>query len=176
MIEHNHKADDWTDEEIRKLIRLWHAINSPMLIGFILGRSTSSIQTRAIKAGLPKRNLPEGIKKKWGSSDRETISSFILNKIKNNEKIDIVSYSRSVLRTPDSILNLMHIEYNCSYEQIKSIITFDNLDNILNTPSPKIKSASERICIKCSRPFWSEWSGNRLCCLCTSTDEWAELS
>lgn len=176
MAETSHTSENWTNDDIRKLIRLWRVIASPILIGVIMGRSKSSILTRAVEVGLTRVPVHGSTRKKWAASEKEEVSTYFYNAITSGKKIDILEYSKKMLRSPDSILNFISNDAGYSLEQIQSVITLPDIDKIISTPPAKVNSASERCCIKCSTPFWSEWSGNRVCQSCTNTEEWRELS
>ena len=169
-MEKNMITKDWTKKEAGMLIRLWMKTESISLVAILMNRTTSSIQTRALRLELPARELEDSFRRRWTEKEDQRIQQ-----ITKETNVDIFQLSKDMKRTIDAIINRMMTKHHLTLDAVSKIIILPDAEAIYNDGAiTTTGQASERNRAKCMKPFWSEGFGRRVCLACKSTEDWQD--
>lgn len=160
----------WTDADDRRLIDLWPRIGSIVLIALDLERSSSSVQTRASRLGLPRRTEGnERHRRKWTREDVERLESSVAKWTGDDDSVPICEIADEVGRSIDAVA--ARLSEALGGEDV--LFSRIKVTKRLLKPAPKPKQEADprkvgrrRPCMCCQRVFWSEGAHNRLCASC----------
>lgn len=155
----------WTDEANDRLESLWH-LGAPInVIAIILEKSPSLVQTRASRAGLPVRPIPEYAKRhraRWTDDDNKALGALATIREDGPGFRETESFARRVERTIDSIVARMHEGYGAG--RLASLVADYKSGNILsNNLVERLEAAGIKLdadgynktCNRCRRRFIS---------------------
>lgn len=97
----------WTDESNRRLDSLWHAGAPINVIALLLDKTPSLVQTRASRAGLPVRPIPEFAKRhraRWTDEDVAALGALAVINERGPNFRETEAFARRVERTIDAIV------------------------------------------------------------------------
>lgn len=170
----------WTDADDRSLIDLWPRVGSIVLIALALQRSSSSVQTRASRLGLPRRlEGNDRHRRKWTTEDLKNLDKSLDKRIKEDGSIPISVIADDVGRSIDAVAARISDMLGGEAELFSKIIvdkaTYMPQENAKTSTGPKKiidtrKVEKRRPCLKCRKNFWSKGAHNRLCMACKSAD------
>lgn len=170
----------WTDKHDRQLIDLWPRVGSIVLIALELGRSSSSVQTRASRLNLPRRlEGNDRHRRKWTEEDIEKLETSVARRVEYDGSIPICEIADDVGRSIDAVAAKL-AETMGGEESL-----FTQIKVTKKRPSPvPVKKTEEKIdprkvgkrrpCLCCGKNFWSEGAHNRLCMSCKSGETASE--
>src|SRR5690606_35221629 len=94
----------WTDADDRSLIDLWPRVGSIVLIALALQRSSSSVQTRASRLGLPRRlEGNDRHRRKWTAEDNKDLDKSFEKRVREDGLIPICEIAEDVGRSIDAV-------------------------------------------------------------------------
>ena len=160
---------DWTIDEARKLIRLWVATESIILVSMLMDRTPSSIQTRALRLQLPSRELDEYYRRRWTpEEDIKLLETF------KQGGVDIFVLSKNMQRTVDALISRANKKHGINLTEIKASLVLPDIEEMTKNKAIGEKGARERDCPRCLKPYWSSWIGHRVCLVCKGSDDWQD--
>lgn len=184
----------WTEKEDALLINQWDALGSITLISLLLGRSPSSVQTRASRLSLPRRVEEKNRhRRRWAMEDERHLKSLIDEIERKGRKIPILELADKMSRSVDAITAKLVEIYG--EDEVLSRITIpeeasrkkeklSGSEVNYNNPEPgsgykatyrKAQQANPnarmRKCLACMKPFWSDGPQNRICNKCKKNQE-----
>lgn len=171
----------WKNSDDRALIELWPRVGSITLIAMELQRSSSSVQTRASRLGLPRRlEGNERHRRKWTQSDVENLETSLARRTEDDGSIPICEIAEDVGRSIDAVASKIAETLGGEEELFKYVKVNKKKISAPTAQKPEEKVDPRKIgrrrpCLCCNRNFWSEGAHNRLCQSCkagegTSTD------
>ena len=178
----------WQDSDTRALIDMWPRVGSIVLIALELKRSTSSVQTQASRTGLPRRiENNEKHRRKWETHDIAALRDALTENTTPEGDVLICEIAEQMKRSIDAIAaKLAEVDFfgdeEKLFEKIKVTKTFIASATTAAAEAAATMSCDEvkasdprqqamnRKCMKCRKPFWSEWAGNRRCNACKKTE------
>lgn len=171
----------WSDADDRSLIDLWPRVGSIVLIALALQRSSSSVQTRASRLGLPRRlEGNDRHRRKWTPEDNRDLDKSFEKRVRKDGLIPICEIADDIGRSIDAVAAKLSEMLDGEEELFAKIL----VDKATYQPSSKShekkiidtrKVEKQRPCLKCRRNFWSKGAHNRLCMSCKAADTGADF-
>jgi len=166
----------WTDADDRSLIDLWPRVGSIVLIALALQRSSSSVQTRASRLGLPRRlEGNDRHRRKWTSEDIKNLDKAFDKRVQEDGSIPISEIADDVGRSIDAVAARLSAMLGGAEELFTKIV----VDQATYLPANKSndkkiidtrKLEKRRPWLTYRRNFCSTGAHNRLCMSCKSAD------
>ena len=176
----------WSAADIATLVDLWERVGSNALIGIIMRRTTSSIQTKASRIGLPERGLTDpNHHRRWSAADDSMLDVAMNANRRQDGLLPIMAVAGSVGRSVDVVLARLTARHGEGADILQRLhvdiedIAVAARSEPAKQPEPKkMVSASsssadgkQRNCLRCGKPFWSWGSGNRICGTCSRSHD-----
>lgn len=167
----------------------WGTVGSITIISLLLKRSPSSVQTRASRLGLPRRDeVRDRHRRRWTEEDEVTLNEAIEKYRLADGRIAIDKLASATGRSIDAIAARLSQQFQSGDELLASI-ALPVLDNFIKRkahcdkqarqkepPQEKVipdtrKQGKMRKCLSCQKSFWSEGAHNRICNTCKKNDD-----
>lgn len=173
------KRRDWLHEDDTQLMKLWPAIGSVALIGIMMERSRSSVQTRASRLNLPSRTEEsDRHRRRWSEPEDAKLDAALVEVALPDGGIPIQQVADRLERSVDAVVARIEARYGehsdiCARLVAPPMPTLQpTLARVAGAPRKSRRSGGEWDCLRCRRPFWSEGVHNWVCDRCKRTDDW----
>lgn len=173
----------WSEADKRLLIEYWPTLGSILLIALLLDRPEGSVQTEASRLNLPRRTEEKGRhRKKWTEEEEKDLQTAINIFRTADGSIKIIEVANFIGRSIDAVASRILKDYESREEMREGLYipsSVEEIKRLTSRPGPSLrvpqsdtrKLAKMRNCLTCSRPFWSEGAGNRICPRCKTDNE-----
>lgn len=173
------KRRDWLHDDDTDLMRLWPSVGSVALIGIMMERSRSSVQTRASRLNLPPRTEEsDRHRRRWSEAEDTRLDAALLEVALPDGKIPIQLVADRLERSVDAVVARIEARYGEHSDIIGRLVAPPM--PVPQAPAAKPpgsgrksrREGGEWDCLRCRRPFWSEGVHNWVCDRCKRTDDW----
>ena len=185
------RRHSWSAADTETLVNLWQRVGSNALIGIIMQRSPSSIQTQASRIGLPEKAINDADhRRRWITAADTKLDAAIEANRRPDGLVPIIEVARSVGRSVDAvlarltarhgedaeILGRLHVDLEdvgdaAGTEPARKTATTAKAEPKPTATAPTAGQGKQRSCLRCRKPFWSRGAGNRICGTCARTNE-----
>ncbi len=153
----------WSDDLITQFRTLYSEGVPNIIIGLILGRSQSSVQTRASRLGLPERLIPEYATRnrlRWTEEDFSSLEELHRDTGGVFDYQDIKSLSNELQRSVDTIIGKIKDKYGLvTLEKVVDDYKVGQFDKIEQRKGPPgaPPNTNRRCCVShCRKWFWAK--------------------
>ncbi|SOC27143.1 hypothetical protein SAMN05428964_105289 [Thalassospira xiamenensis] len=193
------KRRQWLNADDTTLIALWEQIGSVSLISRMMQRTTSSVQTRASRLGLPPRDEKRGRhRRRWDPQDDVVLDELLVSERNSLGRINIHAIAAKTSRSIDAVVARIvtrHGEDTSILDAFELPALPDPSEEPRKTdtaPAPHVcgtgcacggqpasphrskpkNTAGRKTCLRCGSSFYSKGNHNWICNSCKRSEDW----